>query len=60
MNKKSLTILIFLIIYTATTYAQSIIWVCSNHSPQHQAYNLDDMQRLTNRYGCVGWHQLNN
>ena len=36
-------------------YAKTRIWACSNHSPTSTA----QVEELTNKYGCQGWHLLN-
>lgn len=49
--------------YLNTAGARSEIYFdgtlrCSNHDPSHTATRLDEMQMLTDRYGCANWGYL--
>lgn len=35
------------------------VWECSNHkNPAHVATTEEEMQALTKKYNCMGWHKL--
>lgn len=54
-----ITLMLVLIMIAVNIYAKTKIWACSNHTPAHTATSTAQVQDLTNRYGCQGWHVLN-
>jgi hypothetical protein len=60
MKKTALVVLFALILslIAAIIYAQRTIWACSNHNPAHTATSTQEIKRLSQEYGCTGWHVI--
>lgn len=42
-----------------TVQASASVWACNNHSgPRHTTDSEDGMREMTDKYGCKGWHPL--
>ncbi len=34
-------------------------WKCGNHNPAHVAISVDELVKLTKKYGCENWQAVN-
>ena len=59
MKKTIVGILVVLLLgFAVASIHARTIWGCSNHKPAHTATSSQQMQDLTKRYACSGWHKL--